>query len=163
LVLTGSVAVVALAVVGRQWDLSVREASRGLDAPSEAAPSGGSALVPKGDASMTLIRERGAAQEYFRGKVATVSPGDHLRLGFYMKEAGPVGAGILTDDGRWVPFFEGVLAAGKHTPGTTLAVDDEPSSGRVLVGRPDALEAVRRGERGAGVEVMRLVWQGERR
>ena len=160
LTLTGALATAALTLVVQPWGPEPANPGRGASRTTNAGDVALPELVAKGTATMTLIRERNAVQAYLQGSEATVAPGDRLRLRFFVKRKENVSAGILTDAGEWVPFFEGPLAAGMHTPTATLAVDSEPSSGRVLVGASERVdEAKQGGEVAMDLQVMRLVWQ----
>jgi hypothetical protein len=133
-------------------------------APSEAAPSEAAApwhapdLAGKGGGGPALIVRRDDAQFLAHG-VAAIQPGDELRLRFELSAPGRIEAGILLASGEWVPFVAGQFAAGQHTPAATLRVDDEPSSGTLLLGAPGEVARARAGAAGAEVQTLRIEWK----
>lgn len=130
---------------------------------AEAPPTSASDLrvfVAKGGAnSLAVIRKRQADQQLQSGRISVI-PGDELRVRFSLPARAKVAAGILVDDGTWVPFFEGEFEAGTHTPEATLTVDSNPSSGTVLFGSPADVEHARTQGNFARVEMAELVWTG---
>jgi hypothetical protein len=62
-------------------------------------------------------------------------------------------------NGEWVPFFSGHFAAGTHTPEATLRVDDEPSSGTLLLGEPAHVAQARAGAPSAAVQKLSIEWK----
>jgi hypothetical protein len=117
-------------------------------------------LVAKGAPGLprlvVLVRRGEISLEY--DDTATVLPGDRLRLRFHQQALGPLLAGIWTDSGDWVAFFEAPFGAGEHSPTATLSVDERPGSGRVLLGTPAAVRAFMSGAPSSGVSVLRLAW-----
>lgn len=133
------------------------------EAPSPASPSEPAApwhatdLVGKGAGGPALIVRRDDAQFVARG-IATIQPGDELRLRFELTTPGRVEAGISMASGEWVPFVSGDFAAGQHTPPATLRVDEEPSSGTLLLGAPSEVARARAGTADADVQKLPIEW-----
>ncbi|MEY4544623.1 MAG: hypothetical protein RL685_818 [Pseudomonadota bacterium] len=117
-------------------------------------------LVAKGARGLPrvvlMVRRGETSLEY--DDTATVMPGDRLRLRFRKDAPGQVLAGIQTDSGEWVPFFEAHFVAGEHTPQPTLRVDERPTAGQVLLGEPNAVRARLKGAPSPDVSVIRLAW-----
>lgn len=98
----------------------------------------------KGGPKVALIVLRDGVQTRHEG-ATTLRPGDRLRVEVTVPEAAVVTAGILADDGTWVPLLEGArLEAGTHTPTKTLTADAQPLKAHLLVGSPEAVAAARR-------------------
>lgn len=154
----GSVALAAvlMLLIQRQGSHTAPHADETrANAPVAAAEQG--VLAPKGDARLAVFRQRGKEQRQFRGKVL-VTRGDKLRLSFQLVDAGFVIAGIETDAGDWVEFFEGKFAAGSHRPLATLEVSTEPTSGRILLGPLNVVRAAREGQQLPSLQSVRLEW-----
>lgn len=115
--------------------------------------------VVKGADGPALIVRRGEKQAFERGPV-TIIPEDELRLHFELTEPGLIKAGIMTDSGEWVELVEGEFGVGQHTPEATLRVDDQPSSGTLLLGSPAEVDKARAGDTNARVQRLRLEWKG---
>lgn len=133
------------------------DASPEMGASSQAIAR--ASLRSKGSQPLTVIRQRGTQQEFLHDAVP-VSPGDRLRLLFYVDSRGPLVGGVLADAGTWLPLFEGHFEPGSHRPSAaTLRVSDEPGSGLILVGPPSAVAHERAtGEAVEGVQRVRLEW-----
>ena len=115
-------------------------------------------LRRKGSGSRAaLIRNRAGQQAVLSGRISVV-PGDELRLEFELTRPQRVCAGILADDGTWVPFFDAKFPAGVHIPASTLRVDDTRADGRVLLGSPAAVAAARSSGDVSAVQIAELVW-----
>jgi hypothetical protein len=114
--------------------------------------------VGKGRGGPALIVRRADAQFLAHG-VAAIQPGDELRLRFELQTPGDIEAGILMASGEWVPFVSGHFAAGQHTPAATLRVDDEPSSGTLMLGAPNEVARARAGAADADVQTLPIEWK----
>lgn len=119
----------------------------------------GAAAAPRAaDSRLSIVRVRGGQTQVFR-EVVPVAPNDTLALRFFLPAPGQLSAGILTDAGEWAAFFDGAqFAAGNHVPELTLQVNDEPGSGRVLLGPPEQVAAARAGKPAPDVQSARIVW-----
>ena len=126
----------------------------------EASPARSSELVVKGGGGPALIVRRDSSQFIARG-IVTVHPGDELRLRFELTQPGLVEAGILMPGGDWAPFFSGHFAAGQHTPPATLRVDDQPSTGTLMLGAPAEVSRARAGS-SALVQTLSIEWKPSR-
>jgi len=126
--------------------------------PSSAEDPSLTAKGSKGLPPLSVIVKRGEALIEYDDRLV-VMPGDRLRLRFRLDAPGKVLAGILTDSGAWVPFFEDHFKAGEHLPTATLLVDDRPGSGRVLLGEPRAVRAAVQGAPEENLHAIELVWQ----
>lgn len=119
----------------------------------------GAAVVPRaGDPRLSIVRVRGGETQVFR-EVVPVTPNDTLALRFFLELPGKISAGILTDAGEWAPFFdEAEFPAGNNVPELTLQVNDEPGSGRLLLGPPAQVAAAKVGKPAPDVQSARIVW-----
>lgn len=127
-------------------------------APTAPQVSTMNAWTTKGSGlSMYVVRRRDHEQQLRRERIA-ITPGDELRLHFSLKTPARVAAGILVDNGTWVPFFERSFEAGSHTPAETIRVDDSPNSGTILFGTPDQVARARRGLHAPGLQTTELIW-----
>jgi hypothetical protein len=91
----------------------------------------------KGGLQLVAIRERGVNQERFAGSVA-VRAGDMLRVEIAIEREGPVTAGVLAEDGAWLPLVAPTsLGPGTHLSERAARVDDRPTAGVILAGNPD--------------------------
>jgi hypothetical protein len=136
--------------------------------PGPAAASGRSAveerhasapeLAPKGhDTELAVIRLRAGEQSWQR-RSAWIAPGDKLRVAVQLARPRHLVAGVLAEDGSWLPLFDRHFAAGRHVPEATLQIDARPASGRLLLGAAEDVAAARRGLRTGRVESLELVW-----
>jgi hypothetical protein len=123
---------------------------------SAALGSEDEALLAKGQSTLSIIRKRRDDVSTLQGRV-TVMPGDEVRVRFFLQARGAIVAGILTDAGEWMPWFDGEYSAGTHTPAATLRVTAAPGAGVVLLGAPDEVRAARAGQP-ANVRQAQLVW-----
>lgn len=140
-------------------------------------------LTAKGSQPLSVVRHRGQEQKILTGNVP-VLPGDKLRLRFEIRTAQHIVAGLITDQGNWIPLFEDFFSHGIHVPKTTLDIDSKPGAGVIVIGGPrdvellrDAVENKARGQRhndnedeGANrnvnealgrVSTLKLVWRAE--
>jgi hypothetical protein len=136
-----------------------------IDAPTSTASLGGPRrkamasheLQAKGSSQLAVIRKRGGEQQLSTERLE-IGPGDELRVRFHVDRKQHIAAGILADDGTWVPFFEAEFDTGIHIPRQTLRVDAQRTSGRVLLGPREAVLAARNGSPGAGLQAVQLIW-----
>lgn len=112
----------------------------------------------KGSGPSLYVLRRRDDEQRLEHKSLTISPGDELRLHFSLNKRGRIAAGILVDDGTWVPFFEREFEAGSHTPQETLRVDDTPNAGTLLFGAPEQVARARRGLDVREIQKVALVW-----
>ena len=97
----------------------------------------------KGGPVVALVRERNGTQARFAGDVR-VRPDDRVRVEISSDETGPLAAGILGDDGTWIPLLAAVmLPPGTHFSERVVRFDEHPTAGWILVGSPDAVETAR--------------------
>jgi hypothetical protein len=114
----------------------------------EPGPAGASWPAPgtqfKGGLSLVIVRERGGQQERLVGPTE-VQAGDRLRIEINTDHAQAVTAGLLTDDGQWIPLLAaGPLTAGTHHSGLAARFDSSPTRATLLAGAPDAVDRARR-------------------
>jgi hypothetical protein len=152
-----SVAVAAAAALFIHWSPQGFPGDAPALRPQPAPPWLDDALLAKGEASLLVIRKRQEDVVALQGRVP-VSPGDEVRLRFFVGEAGPVIAGVVMQNGEWMPWFEGDFAAGPHTPPETLRVTESPGAGLILLGTPEDVRAARAGMP-ARVQRADLVWR----
>lgn len=113
----------------------------------------------KGPREVAVIRERAGQQERVVGAVS-VRAGDRLRLEVSLAEPGPLAAGVLDAQGAWVLLLApSELTAGTHFSERAVRFDEQPTSGRLLVGPPLAVEQARRGEPAEGVSEIPIVYE----
>jgi hypothetical protein len=128
------------------------------DAPPALTPDGGPVRF-KGEVALAVIRERGGEQERLVHE-ASVRAGDRIRLEVSSSAEGPLAAGVLADDGAWLPLLEAASAdVGTHFSERSARFDDEPTEGFVLAGRPDEVERARTSRRFEGVATLRLRYE----
>jgi hypothetical protein len=113
----------------------------------------------KGELALAVIRERGGEQERLVHE-ASVRAGDRIRLEVGNSVGGPLLAGVLADDGAWLPLLEAPSAdVGTHFSERSARFDDEPTEGFVLAGRPDEVDRARTTRRFEGVATLRLRYE----
>lgn len=113
----------------------------------------------KGDVAIAVIRERRGEQERLVHE-ASVRAGDRIRLEVSSSAEGPLVAGVLADDGAWLPLLDAPQAnVGTHFSDRSARFDDEPTEGFVIAGRPDDVERARRDRRFEGVATLRLRYE----
>jgi hypothetical protein len=113
----------------------------------------------KGELALAVVRDRAGEQERFVHE-ATVRAGDRIRLEVSGPGEGPLLAGVLGDDGAWLPLLELAAAGpGTHLSDRSARFDAEPTEGFVLAGRPDDVERARATRRFDGVAALRLRYE----
>jgi hypothetical protein len=112
--------------------------------PGGAGPAAdGGAVRFKGEVAVAIVRDRGGDQERLVHE-ASVRSGDRIRVEVSSSAGGPLLAGVLADDGTWLPLLEAPFAeAGTHFSERAARFDAEPTEGAVLAGRPDEVERAR--------------------
>jgi hypothetical protein len=114
----------------------------GEDVPEPAASAAGMRF--KGTLPIAVVRQRGAAQERFAGKVS-VRPGDALRLELSLDRERSISAGLLGEDGSFVELIAPKkLPPGTHFSDLAARFDDHPTRGWLIAGDPDSVEQARK-------------------
>ena len=117
-------------------DLRVTELTSGA--------SGSGEMRFKGELSVAVIRERAGRQERLVGPFG-VRPFDAFRVEVSVDRAGPLTAGLLTDEGEWVVLLApALLEPGTHYSEREARFDASPTHATLLVGAPGAIESARR-------------------
>ena len=94
-------------------------------------------------ASMAVVLERDGVQSRHTGAMI-VRPGDALRVEFTLEREVDVAVAFSGDDGSWVPLgAPSHLARGTHLSDRALRFDNAPTPGKLMLGKPDALERAR--------------------
>jgi hypothetical protein len=121
------------------------------------APPGSSGEMRfKGELSVAAIRERGGRQERLVGPFA-VRPSDAVRVEVSVDQAGPLTAGLLTDEGEWVVLLlPASVTAGTHYSERAARFDATPTHATLLVGAPAAVDRARRTRDFAGLIAWRV-------
>lgn len=110
----------------------------------------------KGGLVVAVVRERGGRQERLTGPL-TVADGDRIRVEVSTDHDGPLSAGLLSDDGQWVPLLSpAALEAGTHYSELAARFDDTPTNATLLAGEPEAVDRARRTGDFAGVVAWRV-------
>ena len=105
----------------------------------------------KGSIEVAVIRDRDGAQERLVGPVS-VRAGDRLRVEVALPAPGPLSAGVLDDQGQWVPLIApSEMSAGTHFSERAVRFDATPTRGRLLVGSPEDVSRARSGQPAEGV------------
>lgn len=113
----------------------------------------------KGELALAIVRERDGAQERLVHDVI-VRAGDRVRLEVSSPQAGPLLAGVLADDGAWLPLIDDATAGvGTHFSERSARFDAEPTEGFVLAGRPDDVERAKSTRCFEGVASLRLRYE----
>ncbi len=113
----------------------------------------------KGGVQVSVIRERGAAQDRFVGDVR-VTAGDRLRIEVALDRPQAILGAIVGDDGTYVEMMAGdVRSAGTHLSERSARVDAHPLHGTILVGPPEAVARARATGQLAGVARVRVEWE----
>jgi hypothetical protein len=114
----------------------------------------------KGGAQVAVVRERGGRQERFVSTVV-VRPGDRLRIEVALDRPGSILAGVLADDGTFLPLMAAATrGAGTHFSEQDARFDAEPTRGWVIAGSPDAIAKAKAARAPVpGVTAMRLEWE----
>jgi hypothetical protein len=113
-----------------------------------------------GGPQVAVVRERDGRQERFVSKVV-VRPGDRLRIEVALDRPGSILAGVLADDGTFLPLMaDATRGAGTHFSEQAARFDAEPTRGWVIAGPPDAIAKAKAARAPvAGVTAMRLDWE----
>jgi hypothetical protein len=121
------------------------------------APSGSSGEMRfKGEVSVAVIRERTGRQERLVGPFG-VRPSDAVRVEVGVDQAGPLTAGLLTDEGEWVVLLAPTsLSAGTHYSENAARFDATPTRATLLVGAPAAVDRARRTRDFSGLVAWRV-------
>lgn len=110
----------------------------------------------KGGLAVAVIRDRGGRQERLAGDIH-VRAGDRVRVEVSTDHESPVTAGLLLDDGQWVPLLAPAsLAAGTHYSEVDARFDPSPTHATLLVGAPADVDRARRTHDFAGVVAWRV-------
>lgn len=114
----------------------------------------------KGGMQLAVVRERAGKQERFTSRVV-VHPGDRLRIEVALDRPGAILAGVLADDGTFLPLMaDETRGPGTHYSEQAARFDDDPTRGWVLVGPPDAIAKAKAARAPVpGVTSMRLDWE----
>ncbi len=97
----------------------------------------------KGGLTVAVVRERGPEQTRFTSSVS-VRSGDRLRLEVALDRTDAILAAVLGDDGSFLELMtEGVRDAGMHLSERSARVDDAPTRGVIVVGRPEDVRRAR--------------------
>jgi len=131
-----------------------------MGAPAPGGPVGPDEILLKGAAvSVEVIRQRtlgdGTTRQSKHVKAVPVRVGDALRIRLTLARRTHLSVAIIADrEGDWIHLTERQwFDAGEHfVPGDALGIEEGPTTGRLVVGSPDAVEAAKRGDRTAQVE-----------
>lgn len=125
-------------------------------------------VLPPGTTSEDVIRMKGTPAAVVRlrqGKQTRVSgdvairPGDQLRVEVTLQKPRVLAVALIADNGEvmWL-LREGSFEAGVHYPhDDAVTVTDPDTRGRLLIGRPGAVQQAVRTREYGGVRVIRLV------
>jgi predicted anti-sigma-YlaC factor YlaD len=135
--------------------LVVRERPEG-HAPTPVEPPASLDLHFKGGVTAVVIRERDGQQERLAGPLH-VRAGDRIRLEVSTDETQPLTAGLLTDEGAWVPLLaSSMVARGTHYSELAARFDDTPTRATLLLGTPSAVDQAKRTRDFTGLLAWRL-------
>jgi hypothetical protein len=110
----------------------------------------------KGAGPLSVIRERGGAQDRFAGKVA-VKPGDALRLEVALDAEAVLAAGLLGEDGSVVELIAPKrLGPGTHFSELAARFDEHPVPGWLIAGDPASIERAKRERAPLGASALRV-------
>jgi hypothetical protein len=114
----------------------------------------------KGGVQIAVVRDRDGHQDRFTSRVV-VRPGDRLRIEVALDRSEAILAGVLADDGTFLPLMaEGTRGQGTHFSEQAARFDDDPTRGWILVGPADAIEKSKAARAPVkGVTSMRLEWE----
>lgn len=98
----------------------------------------------KGGLQLEAVRLR-AGEQTTHGAELGLRPKDELRFRFTLAEPTALTIGVLEEDGTWTALATAKsFPAGQHAvPQRSLEVDDQPTTGWVLAGPPDAVDRAR--------------------
>lgn len=109
----------------------------------EAPPGASIDLHFKGGVAGTIIRERDGRQERLTAPIH-VRAGDRLRLEVSTDRAQAMAAGLLAEDGTWIPLLTPTwLDIGTHYSDLAARFDDSGTRATLLLGPPEAIERAR--------------------
>lgn len=115
----------------------------------------------KGGVQIAAIRERDGDQGRFTSRVG-VREGDRLRIEVALDRSGIILAGVLAEDGSFLPLLESaVRPPGTHFSDHAARFDHVPTHGWIIVGSEDAIARARWARKPVvGVTSMRVEWEG---
>jgi hypothetical protein len=110
----------------------------------------------KGGLVVAVVRERAGHQDRLTGPFQ-VRANDRIRVELSNDQEGGLSAGLLTDEGEWVPLLAPTtLEAGTHYSELAARFDESPTSATLLAGEPGAVDRARRTRDFAGVVAWRV-------
>ncbi len=128
------------------------------------APGQPDEILFKGaEVSVEAVRQRalsdGTTQQSKHVKEVQVRPGDTLRIRLNLARRSQLSVAIIADgEGDWMSLVtEHWFEAGRQfVPGDAVSVGDGPTTGRIIVGSPEAVAAARRGDGEASVQWLHI-------
>lgn len=109
--------------------------------------------------TVEVVRKRaGDGAQSVHAKDIPVGVGDALRVRLKLTARTEVSVGLLADDGEWLALTAGTtLEPGVHwVSDDAVAIGPGPTTGRLFVGPPEAVEAARRGASDPRVHILRI-------
>ena len=120
-------------------------------------------LLKGAEVSVEVVRQRalsdGTTQQSKHVKEVLVRPGDALRIRVALARRAELSVAIVADgEGDWMSlvtahWFE---AGRQFVPGDAISVGDGPTTGRIIVGAPEAVAAARRGDEQGSVQWLHI-------